>query len=79
MEMLKSTQGARRRPFRTAVIALSSAAVGALAVGMAPVEAQNPPNATPPVARISRPYGRATRTWWKRSCPPWSASRPSAR
>jgi serine protease Do len=46
MEMLKSTQGARRRPFRTAVIALSSAAVGALAVGMAPVEAQNPPMTT---------------------------------
>jgi serine protease Do len=47
MEMLKSTQGAPRRPFRTAVIALSSAAVGALAVGMAPVEAQNPPMTAP--------------------------------
>jgi hypothetical protein len=34
MEMLKSAQGGRRRPLRVAVIALSSAAVGALAVGM---------------------------------------------
>ena len=50
MEMLKSTQGAPRRPFRTAVIALSSAAIGALAVGMAPVEAQNPPPMTAPAA-----------------------------
>ena len=50
MEMLKSAQGGRRRPFRTAVIALSSAAVGALAVGMTSVEAQNPVNTTEPAA-----------------------------
>jgi serine protease Do len=51
MEMLKSAQGGRRRPFRTAVIALSSAAVGALAVGMTSVEAHNPPITTPPAAQ----------------------------
>jgi serine protease Do len=43
MEMLKSAQSGRRRPLRVAVIALSSAAVGALAVGMTPVGARNPP------------------------------------
>ena len=51
MEMLKSAQGGRRRPFRTAVIALSSAAVGALAVGMTSVEAHNPANTTPAAAQ----------------------------
>ena len=50
MEMLKSAQGGRRRPFRTAVIALSSAAVGALAVGMTSVEAHNPASTTEPAA-----------------------------
>ena len=55
MEMLKSAQGGRRRPFRTAVIALSSAAVGALAVGMTAVEAQNPPVATEPVPQNVAP------------------------
>jgi serine protease Do len=50
MEMLKSAQGGRRRPFRTAVIALSSAAVGALAVGMTSVEAHNPASTTGPAA-----------------------------
>jgi serine protease Do len=50
MEMLKSAQGGRRRPFRTAEIALSSAAVGALAVGMTSVEAQNTVNTTEPAA-----------------------------
>jgi S1-C subfamily serine protease len=50
MEMLKSAQGGRQRPFRTAVIALSSAAVGALAVGMTSVEAHNPASTTEPVA-----------------------------
>ena len=54
MEMLKSAQGGRRRPFRTAVIALSSAAVGALAVGMTAVEAQNPPSA-PMVQNVAAP------------------------
>jgi serine protease Do len=43
MEMLKPAPGRRRRPFRVAAIALSSAAVGALAVGMTSVEAHNPP------------------------------------
>ena len=50
MEMLKSAPGGRRRPFRTAVIALSSAAVGALAVGMTSVEAHNPASTTEPAA-----------------------------
>ena len=50
MEMLKSAQGGRRRPFRTAVIALSSAAVGALAVGMTSVEAHNPASTAEPAA-----------------------------
>ncbi|HLT01411.1 MAG TPA: DegQ family serine endoprotease [Geminicoccaceae bacterium] len=54
MEMLKTNQGGRRRPFRLAAIALSSAAVGALAVGMTPVEAQNPP-ATDPVPQNVTP------------------------
>ena len=62
MEMLKSAQGGRRRPFRLAAIALSSAAVGALAVGMTSVEAQNPPVTTEPVRRrATRPCGRAMR------------------
>ena len=47
MEMLKSARGARQRPLRLAAIALSSAAVGALAVGMTPVEAQNAPTTEP--------------------------------
>ena len=51
MDLLKSTQGGRRRPLRTAVIALSSAAVGALAVGMTSVEAHNPANTTAPAAQ----------------------------
>jgi serine protease Do len=55
MEMLKSAQGGRRRPLRVAVIALSSAAVGALAVGMTSVEAQNPPAATEPVPQNVAP------------------------
>jgi serine protease Do len=55
MEMLKSAQGGRRRPLRLTAIALSSAAVGALAVGMLPAEAQNPPNTTPPVAQNLAP------------------------
>jgi serine protease Do len=38
-----------RRPLRLTAIALSSAAVGALAVGMTSVEAQNPPVTTEPV------------------------------
>ena len=46
MEMLKPTQGGRRRPLRVTAIALSSAAIGALAVGMTSVEAQNPSAAT---------------------------------
>jgi serine protease Do len=55
MEMLKSAQGGRRRPLRVAVIALSSAAVGALAVGMTPVEAQNAPAAPGPVSQDVAP------------------------
>ena len=54
MEMLKSAQGGRRRPFRLAAIALSSAAVGAFAIGMTPVEAQNAP-ATEPVPQNVTP------------------------
>jgi serine protease Do len=49
MEMLKPAQDGRRRSLRVAAIALSSAAVGALAIGMTPVDAQNPPAATQPV------------------------------
>ena len=55
MEMLKPAQGGRRRPFRMAAIALSSAAVGALAVGMTPVGAQNPPVTTEPVPQNVAP------------------------
>ena len=55
MEMLKSAQGGRRRPLRVAAIALSSAAVGALAVGMTSVEAQNPPVNTEPVPQNVAP------------------------
>ena len=43
MKMLKPAQGGSRRPLRVTAIALSSAAIGALAVGMTSVEAQNPP------------------------------------
>jgi serine protease Do len=53
--MLKSAQGGRRRPLRLATIALSSAAVGALAVGMTSVEAQNPPVTTEPVPQNVAP------------------------
>ena len=49
MDMLKPAQSGRRRPFRVAAIALSSAAIGALAVGMTSVEAHNPPATTEPV------------------------------
>ena len=42
------TVRADRRPLRLTAIALSSAAVGALAVGMTSVEAQNPPVTTGP-------------------------------
>ena len=55
MEMLKPAQGGGRRPFRVAAIALSSAAVGALAVGMTSVEAHNPPITTDPVAQNITP------------------------
>jgi serine protease Do len=55
MEMLKSDQGGRRRPLRLAAIALSSAAVGALAVGMTSVEAQNAPAVTEPVPQNVAP------------------------
>ena len=55
MEILKSAHGGRRRPLRLTALALSSAAVGALAVGMLPAEAQNPPNTTPPVAQNLAP------------------------
>jgi serine protease Do len=55
MEMLKSAQGGRRRPLRVAAIALSSAAVGAVAVGMTSVEAQNPPVTTEPVPQNVAP------------------------
>ena len=55
MEMLKPAQGGRRRPFRVAAIALSSAAVGALAIGMTSVEAQNPPVTTEPVPQNVAP------------------------
>jgi serine protease Do len=48
MEMLKPSQGGRWGPLRVAAIALSSAAAGALAVGMTPVDAQNLPAATEP-------------------------------
>ena len=55
MEMLKPTQGGRRRPLRVTAIALSSAAIGALAVGMTSVEAQNPPVAMQPVPQNVTP------------------------
>jgi serine protease Do len=55
MEMLKPARDGRRRPFRVAAIALSSAAVGALAVGMTSVEAQNPPVATDPIPQNVAP------------------------
>ncbi len=55
MEMLKPAKGGRRRPFRVAAIALSSAAVGALAVGMTAVEARNPTATTEPVAQNLTP------------------------
>jgi serine protease Do len=55
MEMLKPAQGGGRRPFRVAAIALSSAAVGALAVGMTSVAAHNPPVTTAPVPQNVTP------------------------
>ena len=55
MKMLKPTQGGSRRPLRVTAIALSSAAIGALAVGMTSVEAQNPSVAMQPVSQNMTP------------------------
>ena len=55
MKMLKPAQGGSRRPLRVTAIALSSAAIGALAVGMTSVEAQNPSVAMQPVPQNVTP------------------------
>jgi serine protease Do len=55
MDMRKLVQGGRRRPLGVTAIALSSAAVAALAVGMTSVEAHNPAMTTPPAAHDLAP------------------------